>query len=77
MGVTEWRCGTCKWLRVAPDKTGRRVVLDTNVYLCTFEPVWPPLPDSITSRFWLKFPTAGYMRPDQGAQCPMWEEFEK
>lgn len=64
--VTEQRCGTCKWLRVTPDKDGRRVVRKANAYLCTFEPMWPPLPDHI----W-------YMEPMQGTECPVWTEFKK
>jgi hypothetical protein len=38
--VSEQTCKTCKWLDVAPDRAGRRVVRRGYMYRCKF-----PLPD--------------------------------
>jgi hypothetical protein len=75
--MTDRRCGTCKWLRVTPDKAGRRVVRKENSYLCLFEVKWPALPDSITRSYSFRLPTGWYMCGDQGTECPTWEEFKR
>lgn len=74
--MKERRCGTCKFLRVTPDKSGRRVVRKANTYLCIFQPVWPPLPDSMTKSGQIPVPTPWYMDSTQGTECPVWEEYK-
>lgn len=81
--TTDRRCGTCKYLHVAPDKAGRRVVRKDGAYRCTFEPGFLVLPDSLTERSsgWsgtrFKLPTAGYMEGTEGIECPVWEELKR
>ena len=72
---TDRRCGTCRWLRVEPDKNGRRVVRRDKIYRCLFEPAWPPLPAAITKSYGFRLPVAIVqgMCGDEGKDCPTWE----
>ena len=73
----ERRCGTCRWLNVELDKTGRRVVRKGKPYRCLFEVNWPPLPFAITTQYGFRLPVAirqGISGSD-GADCPTWEAF--
>lgn len=73
--MTQKRCGTCRWLRVPLNKGGRAVVRHDKAYYCTFEPVWPPLPDSITMQNrGFQTPSRIYMEGHYGTNCPTWEK---
>lgn len=69
----ERRCGTCKFLRMTPEKAGRRVVRKDGAYLCTFVPAWPPLPTSITEHINYRLPAPSFMCGYHGTKCPVWE----
>jgi hypothetical protein len=73
------RCGNCRFLRVAPDRSGRRVVRKANAYSCTFPlPEMPALPESLTRAHGFRPYTKqgrSSMTPDDGANCPTWEIF--
>ena len=69
-------CKSCKWLDVALDKAGRRVVRKQNAYPCLApDPERPKVPASVEERRG-GFPwpphrifMCGYM----GEDCPCWE----
>lgn len=75
--MTDKRCGTCKWLRVAPDKAGRRIPRKGKSYLCEFQVEWPLLPVSIRAFAIAKLPTPGFVESDDGILCPVWEAHKK
>lgn len=73
--TAERRCGTCRFLRVDPDKAGRRVVRKDRAYRCQFEIAWPPLPVSVTRAYGFRLPNPQHqgMFGDMGDDCPTWE----
>jgi hypothetical protein len=68
-------CRTCKYLDVAPDKSGRIVPRKGNSYRCLApHPTLPPLPDCITRRYdFQPFFVRSWMSPPDGGECPVYE----
>ena len=67
-------CKTCRYLRVKPDKLGRRMVRKTEVYPCDAPLPTPKLPDSIKQTWQFKWPPARRsMRGVDGSECETWE----
>lgn len=64
-------CRSCIWLKVAPDKAGRRAPRKDKSYLCEAPVPDVVMPLSITRRYdWRWPPSRNYMAPDEGAGCP-------
>jgi hypothetical protein len=74
MTTTERRCGTCRFLDVPPDNSGRRVVRAVRLYKCKFVVEMQPLPDSVALD-WRYEPLTPlrWMDPREGTKCPVWE----
>lgn len=68
-------CRACKYLDVAPDKSGRIVPRKGYSYRCLAPiPALPALPDSITNEYSFRWPpTRTHMTPERGAGCPIFE----
>lgn len=65
-------CRTCKWLRVPPDKSGRRIPRKDKCYLCEAPLPEPVLPVSITGAYdWKWPPSRRFMQPADGEGCPL------
>jgi hypothetical protein len=65
-------CRTCKWLRVAPDKAGRRIPRKDKCYFCEAPLPEPALPLSVTTYHgWRWPPPRNFMSPDDGEDCPV------
>jgi hypothetical protein len=69
-------CRNCTFLRVPPDKDGRRRPRKDKAYTCTIDAPVPVLPTSITKSYGFRWPPSrDYMTPDDGERCPCWVEF--
>lgn len=67
-------CRDCRFLKVFPDRDGKRRVRAREGYVCC-APIPDPLglPDSITTSaffHWFTSRDAAWMRADQGSECP-------
>ena len=75
----EQRCGNCQFLKVWPDRSGRRVVRKANAYPCTAPvPKMPKLADSITrASGYTPFErmTRNCMEPTDGQNCAVWVQY--
>ena len=70
-------CKTCKYLRVKPDKLGRRVVRKNESYLCDAPLPTLKIPDSIRLSWQFKWPPdRRYMQGVEGNECDTWEALE-
>jgi hypothetical protein len=75
--MPEQSCRSCRFLRVAPNKAGKRVPRAGNSYCCMYEPQRPLLPDAMTATYGFKWPpTKTFMEPHQGTSCPCYAEIE-
>ena len=76
----ERKCKTCRFLKVPPNRAGRRVVRNDAPYLCNFPvPDIAPLPDSLTDSPWfrgLDTIKRKSMVGDEGTSCPTWQPLE-
>ena len=64
-------CKTCRWLDVAPDKSGKVVVRSAKAYQCKVEVPMPVLPASITNAYGFSWPPAKTrMSRNDGQNCP-------
>lgn len=67
-------CRECRWLTVAPDRAGRRVVRRGMMYACAAPLPHCPLPHSVTEYFAFNWPPRRTrMAGDGGDGCPTWE----
>ncbi len=68
-------CKDCRWLTVAPDKIGRRVVRSSRAYRCSVAVPDVDLPTSVTMEFSFRWPPHRVMVcGTDGVDCPCWEE---
>lgn len=66
----------CRWLDVAPNRTGVRVHRGSECHRCGYpEPELPPLPASVTRYFAFNWPPPRtYVSKEMCAECPVREE---
>jgi hypothetical protein len=68
-------CGTCKWLRVAPDKDGKIRVRKNLTYRCDCPVLLlSALPDCVTKAYDFYWPPHRiWISPNSGKTCPTFE----
>lgn len=68
-------CRDCEFLRVLPDKDGKRRPRRERAYTCTVEVPLPKLPMSVISYFSFGWPPEKkYMSPDDGDGCVFYKQ---
>ncbi len=71
-------CKTCKWLDVAPDRRGRRVVRSERVYRCTVPMQYVKLPDCVKQHYSFRWPPhRDCMQGSDGENCITWERIDQ